>query len=117
MAGTGAGRQILGFAGEWLGCRYNHAPERQRKFSNVSDAIMKLVRLHEFRMGDNEDPELYAAPFLAEFMDTEKGRWIKENAHDPSFTVISDVVTLGNRVIVMGYLSEEAETFYKLKWA
>jgi hypothetical protein len=78
---------------------------------------MKLVRLHEFRMGDSEDPELYAAQPLAEFMATEQGCWIKENAHDPSFTVVTDVVTLGNRVIVMGYLSEEAETYYKLKWA
>ena len=116
MARTGAGRQVLGYAGEWLGCRYNGAPERQCQFSNVSDTVVKLVKLHQFRIGDSEDPELYAAQPLAEFMATDKGRWIKDNVHDPQFTIHHDIVTLGHEVIVSGYLSEEAETFYRLTW-
>ena len=116
MARAGAGRQVLGYAGEWLGCRYNGAPERQCQFSNVSDTVMKLVRLHQFRLGDSEDPEIYAAQFLAEFMDTEQGRWIRENAHDPQFVIHADPVTLGHLVGISGYLSEEAETFYRLTW-
>ena len=77
---------------------------------------MKLVKLHQFRIGDSEDPELYAAQPLAEFMDTEQGQWIRENAHDPQFTIHLDPVTLGHAVVVSGYLTEEAYSFYLLKY-
>ena len=116
MARSRAGREILGYVGEWLGCRHSDAPQGQRYISNVSDEILKRVKLHEFRMADVEDPYLYAAQPLHEFMQTEQGLWIKEHAQDPAFHVHQDVVTLGYLVAVTGYLTSEAETYYKLKW-
>jgi hypothetical protein len=68
-------------------------------------------------MGDVEDPELYAALPLGEFMDTEKGQWIKNNCADPRYIIRPDPTTYGSRVIVYGEVEELAATEYFLKWA
>jgi hypothetical protein len=67
-------------------------------------------------MGDVEDPELYAAWPLGEFMDTEKGHWIRNNCRDPQYIIRPDPSTHGHRVIVYGELSDTDATFFQLKW-
>lgn len=67
-------------------------------------------------MGDVEDPELYAAFPLSEFMSTEKGLWIKENCPDPRYIIRPDANTFGQKIIVYGEVLERAATEYYLKW-
>jgi hypothetical protein len=67
-------------------------------------------------MGDVEDPELYAALPLGEFMNTELGQWVKKNCLDPQYIIRPDPATFGNRVTVYGEVNEKAEIFYQLKW-
>jgi hypothetical protein len=67
-------------------------------------------------MGDVEDPELYAAFPLSEFMATEKGQWIKQNCPDPQYIVRADPRTYGSRVIVYGMVDDRSATEYYLKW-
>ena len=117
MAGSRAGREILGYVGEWLGCRHSDAPQGQRYISNVSDEKLTRILFHEFKMGDVEDPYLYAAQPLHEFMQTEKGLWIKEHAHDPTFLIQSDIANYGHIVRIYGYLGPDAETYFRLRWA
>jgi hypothetical protein len=116
MARSRAGSEILGYVAEWLGCRYNDAPQRQRYFSHVSDEILTLILFHEFRMGYVEDPHSFVVQPLHEFMQTEKGLWIKEHAHDPSFLFHSDIATLDHIVRIYGYLDGESETYFRLRW-
>ena len=68
-------------------------------------------------MGDVEDPELYAALPLGEFMDTEKGQWIRNNCRDPRYIIRADPNTYGIRVIIYGEVEEAAATEYFLRWA
>ena len=68
-------------------------------------------------MGDVEDPELYAALPLGEFMHTEKGQWIRDNCQDPQYIIRPDPHTYGTRVIVYGEVEDQAATEYFLKWA
>jgi hypothetical protein len=43
------------------------------------------VKVHEFNMGDVEDPDLYAAQPLYEWQQSEQGKWIMEHAVEPPF--------------------------------
>jgi len=67
-------------------------------------------------MGDVEDPELYAAMPLGEFMATEKGQWIRQNCRDPQYIIRPDPNTHGIRVIVYGEVEDRSATEYYLKW-
>lgn len=78
---------------------------------------MIKVLLHEFQLSDVEDVELFAAQALRGFIESEQGRWIKENAHDLHYHSMPDVVTLGHRIAIYGYLPEEAASYYALKFS
>jgi hypothetical protein len=67
-------------------------------------------------MGDVEDPELYAALPLGEFMATEKGQWIRNNCRDPQYIIRPDPSTYGNRVIVYGEVEDKSAVEYILRW-
>ena len=72
--------------------------------------------LHEFTMGDCEDPYLYAAMPISEWQATEEGKWIMENVVEPPvFYITQDHRTFGQRVVITGKLNPEAETFFRLK--
>jgi hypothetical protein len=67
-------------------------------------------------MGDVEDPELYASFPLHEFMQTEKGQWIREHCADPQYIIRTDPTTYGHRVVVYGTVEAKHATFFELKW-
>ena len=67
-------------------------------------------------MGDVEDPDIYAAQPLYEFMQTNKGQWIKENCADPQYSIVADPMTYGYRITVYGALNERQQTEYFLRW-
>jgi len=67
-------------------------------------------------MGDVDDPEIYAALPLGEFMATEKGQWIKANCAEPQYIIRPDPHTFGTRVIVYGEVEDKLATEYYLKW-
>jgi hypothetical protein len=74
--------------------------------------------LHEFRMGDVEDPELYAAQPLWEWQKTEAGTWCMEHcAEPPTFYVNVDPHNYGYRITVVGELEEKDHIFWKLKYS
>jgi hypothetical protein len=77
---------------------------------------MQKITFHTFSMGDVDDPELYAGFPLSEFMQTEKGQWIKANCQDPQYIIRSDTNIFGNRVIVYGDVEDQLATEYLLKW-
>ena len=78
---------------------------------------MLKITFHTFGIGDVEDPELYAALPLGEFMDTPKGQWIRDNCAYPQYIIRPDPHTYGTKVIVYGEVEESAATEYFLKWA
>ena len=77
---------------------------------------MRRITFHEFTLGDVEDPELYAAFPLGEFMDTEKGHWIKKHCSDPQYIIRPCPASYGTKVIVYGEVDEKSAVFYELKW-
>lgn len=77
---------------------------------------MQKIIFHTFGIGDPDDPELYAMFPLHEFMETEKGQWIKSNCADPQYIIRPDVNTYGQRVMVYGLVEDQLATEYYLKW-
>ena len=77
---------------------------------------MTKITFHTFGMGDVEDPELYAALPLGEFMDTEKGQWIRANCRDPQYVIRPDPHTYGTRVIVYGEVEDKQAVEWILRW-
>ena len=78
---------------------------------------MQTIEFHSFLMGDVEDPELYAAFPLSEFMSTEKGKWVKKNCLDPIYIIRPAIDHFGFRVIIYGKVEDQFATEYYLKWA
>jgi len=73
--------------------------------------------LHEFFMADVEDPYLYAGFPIAEWQETEKGRWVMENViEEPVFHVVPSMHTLGYQVVISGHLTPQAEIYFTLKY-
>ena len=77
---------------------------------------MRKITFYSFGMGDVEDPELYAALPLGEFMATEKGQWIRDNCRDPQYIIRPDPHTYSTRVIVYGEVEDRSATEYYLRW-
>jgi hypothetical protein len=78
---------------------------------------MPQVLLHSFRMGDVEDPYLYAAFPISEWQKTDHGKWVMEHVQDqPTFYCNADPNSWGFRVTIMGELSEPNITYLKLRW-
>ena len=78
---------------------------------------MVNIVFHTFGIGDPDDPEIYAAQPLYEFMKTTKGQWIKKNCLDPKYVIRADVHTFGQRVIVYGEVDDILATEYYLRWS
>lgn len=73
--------------------------------------------LHTFRMGDVDDPYLYAAFPISEWQKTEHGKWVMEHVVDePTFYCDPDPISMGYRVAVLGELEEKDHTYFMLKW-
>ena len=77
---------------------------------------MQRVTFHTFRMGDVEDPDIYAAQPIWEWQQTEPGQWVLIHCPDPRYVVESDNMSWGYRVRLYGELEEKDATFFQLKW-
>ena len=75
------------------------------------------LQVHEFIMGDVEDPELYAAEPLWNWQQSEAGQWVMANAIEtPSWHLTLDPHSYGHKVYVTADFTEPNATFFKLKW-
>jgi len=78
---------------------------------------MPTLTLHSFTMGDVEDPYLYAAFPISEWQQTEHGKWVMEHAiGESTFYCSADPATYGVRVDIVGELSDQDLTYFKLRW-
>ena len=77
---------------------------------------MRQVIFHSFRMGDVEDPEIYAAQPIYEWQQTEHGQWVMSNCADPAYRIGSDPNYMGYRITLYGELTDQDAVFHELKW-
>jgi hypothetical protein len=68
------------------------------KYVMVDDRVeeVKTIVVHEFSMGDVDDPDLYAAEPLIEWEKSDKGQWVMKNSCDtPTWHRMADPVSYG----------------------
>jgi hypothetical protein len=85
----------------------------------VTDTVCEIhkVVVHRFRMGDVEDPDLYAAQPLWEWQDSEMGKWVMERAVDtPIWHSQVDIMQYHTEYVVVAQLKDIDYTFWTLKW-
>lgn len=101
---------------------YTHKPPRY-KYNVIRDGEEQRVEecrecvVHQFSMGDVEDPDLYAAEPLYQWEHSEVGQWIMKNAADtPTWYRIADPGSYGYRYQVRAKLMGPALTEWLLRY-
>jgi hypothetical protein len=73
--------------------------------------------VREITIGDVEDPDLYVGQNIWEWQQTAAGEFVMENAVEkPYWTRHIDHVSYGHKYRIMARLSEQNETFFRLKY-
>ena len=89
------------------------------EFMKFGDKVHKIhtVLVHEFTMGDVEDPDLYAAQPLWEWQESEMGAWVMERAVEvPEWHRNINYIGYHFEYIVVAKLKDIDYTFWTLKW-
>jgi hypothetical protein len=75
------------------------------------------VIVHEFIMGDVEDPDLYAAQPLWDWQQTEAGQWVMAHSiTTPFWHRMTNPYYYGLTYYVVARLAEQDQTYWTLKW-
>jgi hypothetical protein len=84
--------------------------------NNVVKEIHKVV-VHQFTMGDVEDPDLYAAQPMWDWQESEQGKFVMEHAVDkPEWHRRIDNTTYGYVYAITAELEAKKLSEFYLKW-
>jgi len=93
--------------------RYQKANQDHRE---LVEEIYKVV-VHQFHLGDVEDPDLYAADPLYQWQISEPGKFVMENAVDqPTWHRQHDFKSLGWRYVIVAELEKKKLAEFYLRW-
>jgi hypothetical protein len=101
-----------GYLGEPKGTRLND-------YMIIEDKVHQIhkVIVHRFRMGDVEDPDLYAAEPLWEWQHSEMGKWVmNKSVETPVWHRQVDVANYGHSYAIEAFLKGADYSFWVLKW-
>jgi hypothetical protein len=77
---------------------------------------VRLV-VHEFRLGDVDDPDIYAAEPIWQWQQSDAGQWVMANAVEPPVWFQgADMDTLMYKYRIVAEFSEQNAVFYQLKY-
>lgn len=94
---------------------YRHWQPEMTKIIDGKPVRFRDVCVHEIRMGDVEDPDLFVASPIWEWQQTPPGKFVMEHAvEQPYWTSHIDHNTYGYMYRIMARLSEQNETFWRL---
>jgi len=96
---------------------YNQYQDPEYKIVDDRVVCFSDICVHEFTMGDVEDPDLYAAQPIWEWQQSEAGRFIMGHAAESPYWIRSvDYNSYGHQYRIMARLSEQNQTFFRLKF-
>jgi hypothetical protein len=88
----------------------------EKNGQKIVEEIYKVV-VHRFRVGDAEDPDLYAAEPMLEWERQPAGKFIMENAIEtPEWHRQLDYTTYGYQYIIVAELEKKKLSEYYLKF-
>ena len=96
---------------------YQHWQPAMTKIIDGQAVRFRDVCVREITMGDVEDPDLMIAQPIWEWQESDEGQFIMENAVEkPYWTRSMDYASFGHKYRIMARLSEQNETFFRLKY-
>ena len=97
---------------------YNqHAKGPEHTIINGQVVKVSDMVVHKFRMGDVEDPVLYAAQPIYAWQQTEAGKFVMEHAMEsPWWVRHMDPMDYGYQFAIVARMKESDQTFYTLKY-
>jgi hypothetical protein len=96
---------------------YQHWQAEEYKIINDHVVRFSDICVHEFTMGDVEDPDLYAAEPIMAWQDSEAGKFVMEHAVEKPYWIRQvDHSSYGHKYKIIARLSEQNQTFFKLKF-
>ena len=78
------------------------------------------VKVHEIKIADIEDPNLFVASPIYDWQQTDSGKYIMEHSNPTAKWVRGnspDYYTYGHVYSILAYLTEEQVTYWNLKYA
>ena len=103
-----------------LGNNQLHSTHYQKpEYQIIDNCVVRFsdIVVHEFAMGDVEDPDLYAGEPLWQWQNSEAGKWVMEHAvEQPYWIRQADLNHYGYRYQIVARLSEPMQTFFRLKF-
>jgi hypothetical protein len=83
---------------------------------HIVEEIHEVV-VHRFRLGDVEDPDLYAAQPLWEWQESEAGQFVMKNAVEtPEWRRQADNVNWGHQYIIVAELEKKKLSEFYLRF-
>jgi hypothetical protein len=102
---------------------HNQYPEYKQyqdpEYRIIDDQVVRFsdICVHEFTMGDVEDPDLYAAQPIWEWQQSEAGKFVMKHAVEKPYWIRQmDYGSYGIQYKIIARLSEPNQTFFKLKF-
>lgn len=75
------------------------------------------IVVHRFRLGDVDDPDLYAAEPLWQWEQSDAGKWVMENAVEvPRWQRYIDYTSYHTQYAIIARLKSSAITYYLMRW-
>ena len=94
-------------------------PKYQVQVSDIGEESVSITHVvHTIRMGDVEDPEIYAAGPMWDWQNSDQGTWCFEHALPNSleYRIDTDIASYGYRVAIIGHFRKEDLVYFYLKW-
>ena len=92
---------------------------QEPEYKIVDDHVVRFsdICVHEFTMGDVEDPDLYAAQPIWEWQESPAGKFVMEHAVESPYWIRQvDHSSYGHQYKIIARLSEPNQTFFRLKF-
>lgn len=89
------------------------------RYMQIDDQVeeVRTIIVHEFAMGDVDDPDLYAAEPLWKWQQSEIGQWVMKHAVEtPSWYRIPDTLQYGYKFQIRAKLAGSALTEWLLRY-
>lgn len=97
--------------------KYSHWRPEETKLIDDRAVRFRDVCVFNIMVGDVEDPDIMIAEPIWRWQQSEAGQWVMENAVDQPYWIRApDINIWGHRYKIMARLSEQNETFWRLKW-
>jgi hypothetical protein len=94
-----------------------HSKPPECKIINGKVVKFSDMVVYQFRLGDVEDPVLYAADPVCQWQQTEAGKFVMENAVEPIWWIQRwNHLWNGFDFVVVARMKESDQTFYTLKY-